>query len=62
MDVMITDDTAPSYIERDCDGARLLRELEDAKRDKHVLNGATMGGDNFRLIESFCSEILAESI
>jgi hypothetical protein len=41
-DVMITDPTAPSYLERGWDEARLLRECENAKRAKHVLNGATM--------------------
>ena len=41
-DVMITDPTAPSYVERGWDESRLLRECERAKRVKHVLNGATM--------------------
>ena len=41
-DVMITDPTAPSYVERGWDESRLLRECERAKREKHVLNGGTM--------------------
>ena len=41
-DVMITDPTAPSYVERGWDESRLLRECERAKREKHVLHGATM--------------------
>ena len=41
-DVMITDPTAPSYVQRGWDESRLLRECERAKREKHVLNGATM--------------------
>ena len=40
--VMITDPTAPTYMQRGWDEARLIRECERAKRDKHVLNGATM--------------------
>ena len=36
---MITD---PSYVERGWDESRLLRECERAKREKHVLNGATI--------------------
>ena len=38
-DVMIT---APSYIQRGWDEARLLRECERAQRDMHVLNGAML--------------------
>ena len=30
------------YVERGWDESRLLRECERAKREKHVLNGATM--------------------
>ena len=41
-DVMITDPAAPSYVQRGWDESRLLRECERAKREKHVLNGATM--------------------
>ena len=41
-DVMITDPTAPSDVQRGWDESRLLRECERAKREKHVLNGATM--------------------
>ena len=41
-DVMIVDPTAPSYVERGWDEVRLLSECERAKRDKHVMNGATM--------------------
>ena len=41
-DVMITYPTAPSYVQRGWDESRLLRECERAKREKHVLNGATM--------------------
>ena len=41
-DVMITDPTVPSYVEKGWDESRLLREFERAKREKHVLNGATM--------------------
>ena len=36
-DVMITDPTAPSYVERGWDESRLLRECERAKREKHCL-------------------------
>ena len=39
---MITYPTAPSYVQRGWDESRLLRECERAKREKHVLNGATM--------------------
>ena len=42
VDVMITDPTAPSYIQRGWDESRLMRECERTKREKHVLNGATM--------------------
>ena len=41
-DVTNTDPTAPSYVQRGRDESRLLRECERAKREKHVLNGATM--------------------
>ena len=41
-DVMIVDPTAPSYVGRDLDEARLFSECKDAKRKKHVLNGDTM--------------------
>ena len=41
-DVMIADPTAPSHVEKGLDESRLLRECERAKREKHVLNGATM--------------------
>lgn len=40
VDVMITDPTALHTLKV---WARLLRELESAKRDKQVLNGATVG-------------------
>ena len=40
--VMITDPTAPSYVQKGWDESRLLRECERAERQKHVLNGATM--------------------
>ena len=40
-DVMITDPTAPTYIQRGWDEGRLIRVYERAKRDKHVSNGAT---------------------
>ena len=39
---MIVDPTAPSYVRRGLDEATLIRECEVAKRNKHVLNGATM--------------------
>ena len=41
-DVMIVDPTAPSYVRRGLDEARLISDCEVAKRNKHVLNGATM--------------------
>ena len=41
-DVLIVDPTAPSYIRRGLDEARLISHCEVAKRNKHVLNGATM--------------------
>ena len=41
-DVMITDPAAPSCVQKGWDKDRLLRECERAKRDEHVLNGATM--------------------
>ena len=41
-DVMITDPTAPFYVQRGWDESRLLRECERAKRENHVLNGDTM--------------------
>ena len=41
-DVMIVDPTAPCYVRRGMDEASLLSECEGAKRNKHVLNGATM--------------------
>ena len=41
-DVMVTDPTAPSYVERGWDESRLLRECERAKREEHVLNEASM--------------------
>ena len=34
--------TAPSYVRRGLDEATLVSEYELAKRNKHVLNGATM--------------------
>ena len=39
---MITDPTDPSYVQKGWDESRLLREFGRAKREKHVLNGATM--------------------
>ena len=39
---MIVDPTAPSYVRRGFDEATLISECEVAKRNKHVLNGATM--------------------
>ena len=42
VDVKIADPTAPSYVQRGWDESRLWRECERAKREKHVLNGATM--------------------
>ena len=42
VDVMIVDPTAPSYIRRGLDEARVISDCEVAKRNKHVLNGATM--------------------
>ena len=41
-DVMIVDPTGPCYVRRGLDEARLFSECEGAKRNKHVLNGATM--------------------
>ena len=41
-DFMIVDPTAPSYIRRGLDEARLISDCVVAKRNKHVLNGATM--------------------
>ena len=41
-DVMITDPTVSSYVQKGWDESRLLRECERAKREKHMLNGATM--------------------
>ena len=41
-DVMTVDLTAPSYIRRGLDEATLMSDCEVAKRNKHVLNGATM--------------------
>ena len=39
---MIVDPTAPYYVRRGMDEARLFGEGEGAKRNKHVLYGATM--------------------
>ena len=39
---MIVDPTAPSYVRRGLDEARVISECEVAKRSKHVLNGATI--------------------
>ena len=41
-DVMISDPTAPSCVQKGWDGSRLLRECERAQRDMHVLNGAML--------------------
>ena len=39
---MIVDPTAPSYVKRVLDEARLFSECDDGKRNKQVLNGATI--------------------
>ena len=41
-DVIITGPTALSYAQKGWDEARMFRECERAKQEKHVLNGATM--------------------
>ena len=41
-DFMIVDPTAPCYVKRGLDEARLFSECEGGNRNKHVLNGATM--------------------
>ena len=41
-DVMIVDPSAPCYVKRGLDEARLFSECEGGKRNKHVLNGAAM--------------------
>ena len=38
-DVTIVDPTAPCYVKRGLDEARLLRECEAGKHNKHVFNG-----------------------
>ena len=39
---MIPDPSAPCFVQKSWDESRLLRECESAKREKHVLTGATM--------------------
>ena len=58
--VMIVDPTASCYVKRDLDEARLLPECEGGKRNKHVLNGGSYGGDYFWQAGSFCSALFAE--
>ena len=42
VDVMKVDPTAPCYVQRGMDEARLFSECERAKCNKHVLIGATL--------------------
>lgn len=44
-ETLSTGPTAPCYIEREIDEVGMLRECEQAKWEKHVLNGASFSDD-----------------